>query len=160
MIVEGALAEPPSFLSVRQKEIWHDSLANAPRGVLARIDMGIFLTWVEAYDRFERSMKAQNEMDAGGGPPFLARAGENSTTLVQSPYLGIMNTAAKNMHAAASQLGFTPTARPRLAGQTGEVYDPPPIDRRSEPSAPKARETLDNFLARMPNGPPGKEQVN
>lgn len=157
---EGALDEPPDFLSPRQMEIWHGTLANAPRGVLARIDAGIFLTWVEACDRFERAMRAQNALDAkGGDAPFIQAT--KSGNVIQSPYLGIMNTAAKNMRDAASQLGFTPTARPKLGIQAGEVFDlPPSRETKGQPNTPKAKESLDAFLDRMPNGPPGAQKYN
>ena len=45
------------------------------------------------------------------------RAGD----LIQSPYLGIANRAAALRLKAASELGFTPTSRPRLAGEPGRA---------------------------------------
>ena len=50
--------------------------------------------------------------------PLLSK--NKDSTAVASPYLGILNRAAALMIKAASELGFSPAARPRLAASAAQ----------------------------------------
>ncbi len=47
---EGDLDEPPSWLTESQKEGWRYAIANAPRGLLKRLDRSVLTIWVIAED--------------------------------------------------------------------------------------------------------------
>jgi hypothetical protein len=61
----------------------------------------------------------QAQLDQGTKLPLLTKTKDG--TAVPSPYLGIMTRAAAIMIKAASELGFSPASRPRLA--TGQAED-------------------------------------
>ena len=68
---ESNLADekPPAWMTRAQKAAWVRSLADAPKGILGRIDRQLFTIYVVLVDRFEAAAKAQNKlpvMDAGG----------------------------------------------------------------------------------------------
>jgi P27 family predicted phage terminase small subunit len=69
--------------------------------------------WVEAEERHRTAATMQAQLDQGTKLPLLTKTKDG--TAVASPYLGIMNRAAAIMIKAASELGFSPAARPRLA---------------------------------------------
>jgi hypothetical protein len=75
---------------------------------------------------------------------LLVPAAPGSTQMVQSAYLQIVNRQAMIMMRAASELGFSPTARPRI-GLTlggGELNGPQDV--------PAGQESLDAYLQRAP----------
>jgi P27 family predicted phage terminase small subunit len=81
--------------------------------------------WVEAEDRHRTAAMMQAQLDHGTKLPLLTKTKDG--TAVPSPYLGIMTRAASVMIKAASELGFSPASRPRLAtGQTEDTREDPP----------------------------------
>jgi P27 family predicted phage terminase small subunit len=91
---------------------------HAPRGILKAIDRGVLAVWVEAEERHRTAATMQARLDQGAKLPLLTKTKDG--TAVPSPYLGIMNRAAAIMIKAASELGFSPAARPRLAASAAQ----------------------------------------
>ena len=113
----GELAEPPDELSEAQKASWYYVLENAPRGLLKRLDRGMLVAWVvaECLHR-EAAVALQNS-------PKLIRS--QNGTVIQSPWIGILNRQAVLMKALAVELGFSPAARTRVTCEPeGEIDDP------------------------------------
>jgi P27 family predicted phage terminase small subunit len=114
--------EPPATLTPSQAVIWRHAVENAPKGVLKAIDLSLFLGWITAFDEHERARMAQAKLDARGGDlDFLMK--NKAGDMILSPYLAVTDRCARRMAKLASELGFTPTARPRLS--TGKADDEP-----------------------------------
>jgi P27 family predicted phage terminase small subunit len=111
------LAEAPAWMTAAQRDAWRYAVENAPASILRRIDAGTLATWAVAYAEHREAVERQAELDASTEHPLLkqTRLGE----LVESPYLRVINRSALRMLRAAEQLGFSPTARPRLGGGSG-----------------------------------------
>jgi P27 family predicted phage terminase small subunit len=115
---EGELpSAAPDWLTPDQQQGWTYAVQHAPAGVLRAIDAGLLAVWVEAECRHRAATIAQARLDQGSALPLLTKTRDG--TPVQSPYLGIINRAALVMIKAASELGFSPAARPRLGGAGG-----------------------------------------
>lgn len=126
----GLLEEPPDFLTEGQKEAWRYAIEHAPLGILRKIDRGALLLWVEAEDRHRQALIMQAKVDTSAPLPLLTKAKDG--TAIPSPYLRIMNQAADVMLRTASELGFTPASRPRLAAKTAQGVP-------AEPNSPWAK---------------------
>jgi P27 family predicted phage terminase small subunit len=123
-IAEGDISEePPETLSRTQAAIWRYAVQTAPKGILKRADHHTFLAWVVAADQHEQARVAQAKLDDGDGPPLLV---QNGSQLIPSPYLRIMHRTHLRMMKAASELGFSPASRPRLA--TGQAPEKPDVE--------------------------------
>jgi phage terminase small subunit len=125
------LADPPDWLTDGQAASWRYAVEHAPRGILRLIDRGLLTVWCEAEDRHRRATEAQAMLDKRSPRmPFMMirrkpapkakKEGEaappaEAPELSVSPYLGVINQAAQVMVRAASEMGFAPAARPRLA---------------------------------------------
>lgn len=121
---EGDLDAPPEWMSEGQQESWRYAIEHAPAGVLNLIDRGVLAVWVQAEDMHRSASVAQTRVDVGAETPLLMLGKEG---LKPSPYVGIMNRTAMVMMKAASELGFSPVARPRLivpAKADDEADDP------------------------------------
>ena len=110
--------EPPGWMSEGQQVGLRYAVEHAPRGILRQIDRGILAVWVEAEERHRTAAVMQAQLDQGTKLPLLTKTKEG--TAVPSPYLSIMNRAAAIMIKAASELGFSPAARPRLAASAAQ----------------------------------------
>jgi P27 family predicted phage terminase small subunit len=71
-------------------------------------------------------MIAQAKMDQGSEHPLLVRG--STGTLMPSPYLRILNQSAELMLRCATEMGLTPSSRPRLAGAATQEPTPPASD--------------------------------
>ncbi len=120
---DGDLAElePPDDLTEAERDCWRFTIDNAPRGVLKRIDRGVLRIWVKQEARFLLAASKQEELNRRGGLPLLVK--NKAGDLVISPYINLMDRCSKIMLGAAEQLGFSPIARPRLAGEREEEED-------------------------------------
>lgn len=92
----------------RQKLVWRNAIANAPQGLLSRMDAGLLTNWVIACDTHREAC----EKARGLG---LIVKSPNKGIPMQNPYLPIINRQAEIMIRAAGDLGFTPISRSRLA---------------------------------------------
>jgi P27 family predicted phage terminase small subunit len=105
-------------MSEDQQAGWRYAVEHAPRGILRHIDLGVLTIWVAAEDRHRTAARMQARMDRGAKLPLLTKTKDG--TAIASPYLGIMNRAAAIMIKAASELGFSPAARPRLGASAAQ----------------------------------------
>lgn len=114
---DGDITDPPADLSATQQKIWRYAIENAPTGMLKLIDTSVFKVWVVAEDTLER---ARAEVSRLG---LLVKTKDGNT--VQNPYLAIQNKQAAIVMKAAAELGFSPTARPRVkVSKSGKGSDP------------------------------------
>lgn len=122
----------PDWLTDQQKEAWAYAVANAPRGVLRLIDRGVLAVWIIAEDFHRRASKAM-----GHRAPVSRKTGQ------QDANMAVINRQAMIMIRAASELGFSPTSRPRLAVRDWlPAPGPTTADGETQP--------LDDFLASYP----------
>lgn len=105
-IPDGDLDAPPDGLPPRQIEIWQYAIRHAPPGMLKLIDRSVFAAWVAAVDTFEAARM------------HVAKYGllikSPSGAWMQNPYLSIQNKQGALIKQYAAELGFSPTARPRV----------------------------------------------
>lgn len=104
---EGDLFEPPAHFNDEQRVAWTYAVANAPRGVLKRIDQSVLAVWVVAWCMH---MKATEQLRDG---PHVLKTPQGGA--YQSPWVGILNRSATELRAAASDLGFSPASRTRVS---------------------------------------------
>ena len=117
------LTDPPAWLTESQKEGWRHAIAHAPRGLLRPIDRTVLVIWVEAEDRHRRAAIAQAALDADAPDQPLVQRGP-AGILQESPYGRILARTAETLLRATAELGFSPAARPRLAGSIGPEATP------------------------------------
>lgn len=132
------LADPPDWLTDGQAASWRYAVEHAPKSILRCIDRGMLTVWCEAEDRHRRATEAQAMLDKRSPRlPFMMvrrkgkkaaegekgegekgkgeSAGTEITEITVSPYLGVISAAGQIMARTASEMGFSPTSRPRLA---------------------------------------------
>jgi P27 family predicted phage terminase small subunit len=136
------LETPPDWMNAGQKDCWDYAITHMPRGLLHHIDRGALAVWVVAEDLHRRAVEAQNQASGllvkspNGGPPQ------------QSPFLAIINRQAVIMLKAASELGFSPVARPRIVA-AGLDKGIAAVGAMATSGAPT--ESIHDFLARAPH---------
>lgn len=116
----GALVEPPGDLPAAAAPFWNQAIADAPGGLLRRLDLRVLAIW---------SIAAWLHSEA-------ARVVATSSTFVQSkegtiyqhPALAVLNKQAHIMLKAAAEMGFTPSSRSRVSTE-GNKGDENPFDR-------------------------------
>jgi phage terminase small subunit len=114
---------PPAWLTPAQRKIWLEVLADAPAGVLRKIDGRMFGQYCALSERLEVALRAQarlDEMPAASDLPLLVR-GPNGAR--ESPYIRLIDRTILALTRLAAELGFTPVARARL-GTSKEPTDP------------------------------------
>lgn len=104
---KGILQDPPAWLTEEQKDVWASVLERAPAGLLTRLDSEMLEGWVIAYC-LRRS--AVEKLQAG---PMLVKTPNG--TVIQSPYVGMINRQTVIMKALAAEMGFSPAARTRIS---------------------------------------------
>lgn len=102
----GDLLEPPTYFSTEQSEVWNYAIANAPKGLLKRLDISILEIWVTAYVTYRESALKVKQL----GQVIKSPSGYP----IVNPYLSNMNKQASIMMKASSEMGFTPTSRSRI----------------------------------------------
>lgn len=140
-IAQGALMEPPAWLSEDAKEGWRYALKHAPAGLLRKIDAGVLAVWVVAESLHRQATQKQ---DAIGGLVYKPKGSE---VHLQSPYLAIINKQAMILLKAASELGFSPVARPRITGEEAGLPATPATMNQKHAGPPP----LAQFLASNPD---------
>jgi P27 family predicted phage terminase small subunit len=103
----GDLFEPPADLIPQAIPFWTEAIADAPRGLLKRLDKRALAIWATA---------AYMHADAAGKVSRSGTIVQSQATgaVYQHPALSIMNRQALIMLRAAAELGFTPSARTRI----------------------------------------------
>lgn len=102
----GDLYEAPEWFTPDQAMTWRYAILNMAPGVLKKIDASILTVWVVA-EVLHR--EASQKVTASG---IIVKTKDGNP--IQNPYLAVVNRQAQVMLKAAAELGFTPTARPRL----------------------------------------------
>lgn len=118
------LPDPPKWMTADQKSVWCYAIEHAPKSLLKMIDRGALAVWVLAEDQHRLAAEMQAKIDTGSALPLLTK--DKNGVPVVSPYLGIINRAGLRMLRAASELGFSPAARPRLIADTPPAVDSSP----------------------------------
>ena len=108
----GDLHEAPEWFTDAQRDVWTYAIANAPAGLLKRLDRDVMAGWCVACEMHRRATMQQAKIDAASGLPLLTRSPEGH--LIQSPYLPIINRQAVLMAKFAAELGFSPSSRSRI----------------------------------------------
>ena len=112
-LAPGAIGDPPRHLSRRQREIWAQTLAHAPRQLWCQADAAMLEGFVIGRSLLETANEMQAKIEEGNGSPLLAIGHRGA--LVPSPYLRIIRLAAEMIARFGSELGMSPSARARLA---------------------------------------------
>lgn len=105
---EGDLFEAPADLPDIGKVLWTQAIADAPPGLLRRLDSRVLYVWCMAAAL--HSQAAHQVATVGA----LVKTKKNKE-LIQNPYLAVMNRQAQIMLRAAAEMGFTPSARSRVS---------------------------------------------
>ena len=128
----GDLVDAPDWFTSSQRDGWEYAIRHCPQGVLKLIDRSALVLWVEAEDRHRGAMIAQASLNRRApDAPWLVKGPDG---LIVSPYVEIMDRAAKIMVRMMTELGFSPVARPRIRiapveGAAGAA----PADARADP---------------------------
>jgi P27 family predicted phage terminase small subunit len=114
----GDLSTPPDWLNERQRAGWDYVMAHSPPALLKRIDCGALITYIIAEELHRQAATTQGKVGLLVRVKTRASADSPDPSIpMASPFIHIINSQAKIMLKAASELGFTPVARPRvLAG--------------------------------------------
>jgi P27 family predicted phage terminase small subunit len=123
-IANGDLIDAPDWMTEGQQASWRYAIENAPLHLLKRIDRGVLAVWVIAEEQHRLAAMAQARMDAISAMPMLVK--DRFKQAMASPYVGLTHRAGLRMLKAASELGFSPAARPRIA--SGAAAEPPAPD--------------------------------
>src|SRR6516165_11465279 len=67
----GAIQGPPGHFSARQREIWQQTLANAPRNLWRAVDAGVLTGYVLGLTLWETANLEQQKLDVGNQNPLL-----------------------------------------------------------------------------------------
>lgn len=103
---EGALIDAPESFTPAQRRLWSSELAKAPEGMLRKLDIGAFSSYIMFYaEMLEADRKIQQL-----GAVVKLKSGQP----MQNPYISIRNRANQAMMRAAVELGFTPSSRSRV----------------------------------------------
>lgn len=114
---QGDLAEPPAHFSEAQREVWEYAIEHAPKGLLKKLDLSVLEIWVTAFV-FHREASQKLAIT---GQVIKSPTGYP----VMNPYLANMNRQAQIMLKAASEMGFTPASRSRIAVAEEAIGDDP-----------------------------------
>jgi P27 family predicted phage terminase small subunit len=140
----GPLEEPPAWFNEQQRAEWDYVVRNAPLGVLKNSDRGVLTVYVIALDWYRRAIEAANNMG-------LVQEGD----LAANPYISIAQKQAAIILRAASELGFSPTSRPRLVSPAGDDFDQL---NRSEDDLRAELEKLRTFQRLLDDEPLGEQR--
>lgn len=106
-VAQGRLFEPPEHFSETQKAIWTYAIEHAPLSLLRKIDLDLLASWCTAVALQREALQKL------AGAPLVVRSPAGG--FVPNPFLTVLNKQALIMIRAASELGFTPTGRARIA---------------------------------------------
>jgi P27 family predicted phage terminase small subunit len=122
----GRLRMPADF-SEEKAQIWNETIASAPRGVLKPADTELLISFVEqvalrrqAQRELEVMAKDNAKEQADGTIVSAYLAVETERGWVKNPLITVIDTAVKNIRYLASELGLSPASRERLGSAGGE----------------------------------------
>lgn len=103
----GNLANPPTYLDKEEKAEWRYVLKHAPDGLLKMLDTAVMEVYVTARIQHRKALKQLREEG-------LTLTTSNGN-LITNPLVGVLNRQAEIALKAATQMGFTPVSRARVA---------------------------------------------
>lgn len=103
---EGQLVDPPETFNAQQQALWRKEIAKVPEGMLRKLDMAAFASYIVHFHEFLHAAQRVAEL----GPIVRTRANQPQV----NPYVGIRQRANLAMMKAATELGFTPSSRSRV----------------------------------------------
>ena len=112
-LAPGLIQAPPAHFTTRQREIWAETLANAPRQLWRNADSGMLAGYVVGLSLLETANAMQAEIDKGNLRPLLI-VGHNNV-IMPSPYLRVIRLAAEMIARFGAELGMSPSARSTLS---------------------------------------------
>jgi phage terminase small subunit len=112
-LAPGLIQGPPAHFSARQREIWTETLANAPCQLWRKADAGMLAGYVVGLSLLETANAMQAEIDRGNLRPLLI-VGHNNV-IMPSPYLRVIRLAAEMIARFGAELGMSPSARSTLS---------------------------------------------
>jgi P27 family predicted phage terminase small subunit len=107
--------KPPTRLKPDERRLWADVVRSLPVGLLGRADEGVIERYVVAWARF---------IDATAQIHRIGLMVQSPMGPIRNPLLVVQNVAAKEMHAAGSEIGLSPVARARMASPQNTADDP------------------------------------
>ena len=111
-VAPGAILDPPGHFSARQREIWQQTLANAPRNLWRAVDAGMLTGYVLGLSLWETANIEQQKLDAGNQNPLLVVSERGA---ILSPYLRVMRLGAEMVARFGAELGMSPSSRSSLS---------------------------------------------
>ena len=105
----GSLVDPPEWFTARQREVWDYAIANAPAGLLRKLDLSVLAVWAVASSLHRDAVERIAKLGEDG---LLYKTPANGTLII-NPLIGIVNRQAAVMLKAAAELGFSPASRAR-----------------------------------------------
>jgi P27 family predicted phage terminase small subunit len=108
---DGDLLDPPAYLNARAQAIWRDHIANAPKGLLKKLDTNALERFCVAKERWENAYERVCE---AGSIISVGQRGQ----FAHNPFLSVMNQQSQRMREASDELGFSPAARTRVQVKT------------------------------------------
>lgn len=136
-LAASAEVAAPEHFTEAERKVWFAALANAPPGMLKLIDGAALEVWVVAHVLHRRAVVEQRKYS-------LVIPAPKTAFPIQSPWLPIINRQALILLKACAELGFSPTARPRVGLGHGGA------DLGSGAPNGDTTESLSNYLARAP----------
>lgn len=117
---QGNLREAPEWMDAAQREAWDYAVAHAPHGLLKKLDASTLAAWVVANVLHRQVSERLAQM---GVDQFYYETDKGS--MGTHPLVGVVSRQALIMIKAASELGFTPTARAKVSIEAdGQPEDP------------------------------------
>ena len=118
----------PVMLLDEARPYWDHAVANAPRGLLRKLDVYLLAAWCNAAARYEHNirMAAKSDVIPVRGAK-LAGLDVKDRPVMHNPFSAAARAYLKDMTMLAAELGFTPSARARLGAleTTEGVADDP-----------------------------------
>ena len=111
-VAPGAILDPPGHFSARQREIWQQTLANAPRNLWRAVDAGMLTGYVLGLSLWETANLEQQKLDVGNQNPLLVVSERGA---ILSPYLRVMRLGAEMVARFGAELGMSPSSRSSLS---------------------------------------------
>ena len=112
-LAPGLIQGPPAHFSARQREIWAETLANAPRQLWRKADVGMLEGYVVGRSLLETANIEQAKIDAGNQRPLMVLGDRG--TLIPSPYLRVIRLASEMIARFGAELGMSPSARSTMS---------------------------------------------
>lgn len=103
---KGELVAPPADLPAAALPFWQEAIADAPKGLLRRLDQRTLVIWSTAAWLHSNAAKQL----ATSAAVVQTKDGN----IIQHPSLAILNKQAMIMLKAAAEMGFTPSSRSRV----------------------------------------------